>query len=205
MIFVNVYQEITLLPSGENTCQFLWEKLFQQIHLALVSNKITKNVSRNGSEQTDDVSEYGLSFPLYDEQLNALGCKLRVFAESTEKLEKLDLFHWLEKFLDYCQCTSLLKVPQEIGHARFRRKQFVTNIERMARRRAKRKQESIEQALDYYKDVHLEVTKLPYIYVQSLSSKKLFPLFIEWELVEHEISGDFTCYGLSDTATVPWF
>jgi len=205
VIGVKVYQQITLLPSEEIPCHFLWEKLFQQIHLALVENKATRRDANGGNEQTAEYLEYGLSFPQYDVQLNALGSCLRVFAANREKLEKLDLFRWLERLQDYCRCTSIEAVPQKTGYARFKRRQFHTNVERMARRRAKRKQESYELALAYYSGYNEQLTRLPYIFMNSLSGKRRFPLFIEREMVTHEEHGEFSCYGLSNNATVPWF
>ena len=202
---MKAYQEITLRPSEEIPCHFLWEKLFQQVHLALVESKTTTEIMINGKEFSIDSSEYGLSFPQYDSQLNALGCKLRVFARTDEKLEQLKLLQWMERLLDYCNFSSIETVPDDTGYACFYRKQFLTNVERMARRRAKRKNEPFEQALTYYSGFNDELTRLPFVHVQSLSKNKRFPLFIGYELVNDGQQGDFNCYGLSKTATVPWF
>jgi CRISPR-associated endonuclease Csy4 len=55
--------------------------------------------------------------------------------------------------------------------------------------------------------------KLPFINVESQESKKQaaqgvscqFLLFIEKTLFDEAVNGKFDCYGLSKTATVPWF
>jgi len=202
---MQAYQEIKLFPSEDIPCHFLWEKLFQQVHLALVENKYVTSNSKNGSDRIVEYSEYGVSFPQYDTQLNALGCRLRVFASNEKKLKQLDLIRWIDRLQDYCLCTSIEPVPQNIKYARFIRRQFRTNIERMARRRAKRQQETYEQALAYYKGFNDQLTRLPYIFMNSLSGKQRFPLFIQKEMTEAEERGEFSCYGLSKTATVPWF
>jgi len=199
------YQEITLLPSDEIPCNFLWEKVFQQVHLALVETKTCSSGLGNGSSQVGDYSEYGLSFPKYDQQLNALGCKLRVFADNESKLASLDLQRWLDRLLDYCRLSAMDTVPQGFGHARFSRRQLIGNIKKLARRRAKRKQESYEQALEYYQGLKPKCTRLPYIHVNSLSGQRRFPLFIGFDMAEEYQEGKFSCYGLSSTATVPWF
>ena len=36
---MNYYREITILPNADISFYFIWQKLYQQIHLALVENK----------------------------------------------------------------------------------------------------------------------------------------------------------------------
>jgi len=199
------YQEITLLPSEEVPGHFLWEKIFQQVHLALVERKSSRLVSRNGRDETVDYSEYGVSFPQYEQNLNALGIKLRVFAPTRDKLELLCLSKWLERLQDYCRCGPIETVPEDVEYVRFQRQRFVSNRERLARRRAKRKGESYEDALAYFSSLNEQSTRLPFIYLDSLSGKQRFPLFIDMKKAESVVEGEFSCYGLSKTATVPWF
>ena len=88
----------------------------------------------------------------------------------------------------------------------FSRKQFKTNISRLARRRAKRHNESFEEALKFYASFDDEQTKLPFINVKSLSKEEQFRLYIEYEVNNKATIGEFNCYGLSkSSATVPWF
>ena len=88
----------------------------------------------------------------------------------------------------------------------FKRKQLDTNIERMARRRMKRKGETIDQAMKHLTGFIDKESNLPFINMKSLSENKTFRLFIEREIVEQPKAGLFTCYGLSKkTTTVPWF
>ena len=66
------YCEITLLPNPEVNLNFLWSKVFQQIHLGLV-------------EMQDEQRRVpiGISFPEYviGEKYSVLGDKLRLFAQ----------------------------------------------------------------------------------------------------------------------------
>ena len=49
------YQQISLMPTADIGLYFLWQKVYQQIHLALVENK-----------SSDNVSAIGVSFPEYN-------------------------------------------------------------------------------------------------------------------------------------------
>jgi CRISPR-associated endonuclease Csy4 len=199
---MNHYQEITLIPDAETNLGFLWEKVYQQTHLALVENK---NITGG--------SDVGVSFPQYGDKNFPAGTKLRLFAKTVTQLQQLNIQKWLNRLTDYTHITSIKDVPTSgTQFAIFRRRQFMTNPYRLAKRRAKRKGESIEQALEHYSNFNDKETKLPYINMVSLSSedKNRFRLFIEREIVENSSEAVFSCYGLSSRdkakqASVPWF
>ncbi|MBT3716384.1 MAG: type I-F CRISPR-associated endoribonuclease Cas6/Csy4 [Deltaproteobacteria bacterium] len=199
---MDYYQEITIIQNVEANLGFLWEKVFQQVHLALTENKTET-----------DTSEVGVSFPEYKQGNFPLGAKLRLFAQTEKQLQQLNLLKWLNRLSDYTHSTSIREVPESVKQfAVFSRKQFNTNPLRLAKRRAKRKGESLEQALEYYSSFKDKETKLPFINMVSLSSKQKnrFRLFVEMELVNNPSGGVFNCYGLSCSysgkpATVPWF
>ena len=196
------YQEITLLPDAETGIYFLWQKIFQQIHFAFVNIKNAEN----------KVS-VGISFPEYvnsaNPSKNQLGTKLRLFAETNEELEKLNIEKYLARFSDYVHIIKprLIPQPRIQGYAVFSRWSVDLNPERLARRYAKRNNISFEEALDHYKNFK-EKDKPPYIQLKSLSGKRDFRLYISKKVVEQPKSGLFTCYGLSlsdSYATVPLF
>lgn len=214
------YQDITLLPDAETNLGFLWHKVYQQVHLALVERKKT-----NGN------SDIGVSFQEYGSKNFPLGSKLRLFAPTKLQLEQLDIGKWLSRFRDYAHYTSIKEVPIQVDtFVRFKRIQFDTSIERLARRRSKRKGETFEEAMNHFSAVksrgkensiiHIHYSddkraftsnpkekesKKPFILVHSLSKNKRFKLFIEKEEVKKAEIGEFSCYGLGKTATVPWF
>ena len=188
------YCDITLLPDAEANLGFLWQKVYQQIHLALVENKVGENHSL-----------VAVSFPEYGSKAFPLGSKLRLLAEEATWLEGLNLSKWLNRLSDYCHYTSIKPIPAVTEYAGFRRKQFSSNVERLARRRAKRKSESYEQALAHFDGFENEQSKLPYINLKSLSKGEQWRLIIEKEVNLSVVAGSFNCYGLSITATVPWF
>ena len=189
------YLDITLLPNAEASLGFLWHKVYGKLHLALVEQQ-----TANGN------SAIGVSFPEYGNKNFPLGAKLRLFAPTQLQLQNLDMGKWSSGLTDYSHYTSIKKVPLNVTNfARFSRKQLKTNMDRLARRRAKRKNEPFEQALKHFYGFKDHESKLPFVSMNSLSKKERFRLFIEKEMVEQEEFGEFTCYGLSKGATVPWF
>ncbi|MCG6202243.1 type I-F CRISPR-associated endoribonuclease Cas6/Csy4 [Psychromonas antarctica] len=198
---MSYYIDITLLPDTEISLGFIWQKVFQQVHIAFAENKTSEGNSA-----------IAVSFPHYtltgDKNTEfPLGNKLRIFAPSEALLEQLAITNWLKRLSDHTHITSIKSVPEKVSEfVCVKRKQCKTNLSRLARRRAKRKSESFEQALQYYASFNDEETKLPFINVNSLSKNEQFRLFISQTHVNEEVSGEFTCYGMSkETATVPWF
>ncbi len=190
------YIEITLLPNEEIPLYFLWEKLYQQLHLAFVETKDSRNKVA-----------IGVSFPKYDNTLHNLGCKLRLFAPSNADLENLNIRKWLSRLSDYVHITSIREVPNKIlGYAHFKRIQLKSNNARLARRKAKREGISLDAAQDFYKRYKEVYSNAPFVRIKSLSSDKQFRLLIE--KIDTDKAGDnggFSTYGLSSTTTVPLF
>lgn len=189
------YQDITILPDIETSTGFILQKIYSQLHLTLVEMK-----TENGN------SNVAVSFPDYANTSFPPGNKLRLFSTDKAQLQKLDISRCLSRLSDYMHCTSIKEVPLRIDkHALFKRVQFDTSLERLARRRSRRKNESYEQAIKHFHGFKEQESELPYINVRSLSNDKRFRLFIRQEIVDEESQGEFNCYGLSKTATVPWF
>lgn len=196
---MNYYVDIKLIADVEITLGFIWKKLYAQIHLALVEVRNEKNLV-----------SFGLSFPNYKESDFPLGNSLRIFAKNKEALEKLGLNRWLMRLDDYMVLGDIKEVPLNVKeYVSFSRKQFKMNKERLARRQAKRKNISYEEALKNYANFDEEKkkknNKLPYVNVKSLSSNKEMKIFIEKSETKEYKDGLFSTYGLSKESTVPWF
>jgi CRISPR-associated endonuclease Csy4 len=69
----------------------------------------------------------------------------------------------------------------------------------------KRKGGTLEDALAHYAGFNDKQSKLPFVNIQSLSKGQQFRLFIDQDILVQAESGEFNCYGLGKTATVPWF
>jgi CRISPR-associated endonuclease Csy4 len=197
------YLDITLLPDAEANLGFLWQKVFQQVHIALVDNKIA-----------DNESVVALSVVGYGDKTFPLGNKLRLLGASEDILQKLDIHRWLNRLRDYCHISSIKTVPADVKqYARFNRKNM-KSIQKKARRRALHLAKPYDEVLAYLiEEGKSKECKLPFISVESQESKKQaeqgvscqFLLFIEQVLFDEAVNGKFDCYGLSKTATVPWF
>jgi CRISPR-associated endonuclease Csy4 len=184
------------MTDTEITLGFVWKKLYAQIHLALVEVR-----------NEDNLVSVGLSFPNYSKD-RFLGDTLRIFSFTKEELDSLALNKWLSKLMDYLSISELKEVPTDVTKfVSFRRKQFKTNTERLARRQAKRKNISYEEALKNYEnfDEEKKKTKLPYINVKSLSSDREMKVFIQKSEEKENKNGLFSTYGLSSESTVPCF
>jgi CRISPR-associated endonuclease Csy4 len=189
------YREISLLPNADIALYFIWQKLFQQLHLALAENK-----------SGDKASAIGVAFPGYDAVKFILGTKLRLFAENEQLLEQMQCEKWLNRLSDYVHVSSIKPVPERVtGHACFMHIKLKGNKEKLARRRAKRKGETLQQSLGHFADYEEPQSKLPFINMTSQTNGQHFRLFIEKQAKEQTQTGSFSCYGLSNTTTVPLF
>ncbi|MDY0184849.1 MAG: type I-F CRISPR-associated endoribonuclease Cas6/Csy4 [Desulfuromonadaceae bacterium] len=195
------YQDVTLLRDARIDLYDFWQKLYQQIHIALAENK-------NG----DSTSSIGVSFPEYNAAEFSLGIKLRLFAEGVDALEKFKCEQWLSRLIDYVHIGKIMPVPETVqGYACFRQVKTKGSNEKLARRRAKRLGINYADALAYFKDTNTRKTsenkhsKLPYIHMHSETNGHQFRLFIDLKIEDQEKPGTFSCYGLSNASTVPMF
>ena len=189
------YIEVSLIPNADISVYFLWKKLYQQIHLALAENKSEENESKIGA-----------AFPGYDGERFLLGTKLRLFAEEEQALKDMQCEKWLNRLRDYVRLKSIATVPEKLlGHACFKHVKLKGSKEKLARRRAKRKGETLQQALVHFENYKEQHTKLPYINTTSQTNKQRFRVFIEKQLTDQPRTGLYSCYGLSHTTTVPLF
>lgn len=189
------YQELTLLLQEDIDLYFIWHKLYQQLHLALVENKTG-----------DNASAIGVAFPEYNADEYYLGTKLRLLSENDNLLEQLHCEKWLNRLRDYVYVSQIKPVPEKLtGYACFKHKKLKGNKEKLARRRAKRKGESFEQALAHYANYEDEQSKLPFINMISQTNGENFRIYIEKQNYEVPCEGTFSCYGLSNKSTVPLF
>lgn len=196
------YQEITLIDQAEISPYFIWSKFYTQLHIAFAEIK-----------DTNDKVNIGVSFPQYifeekteDKNVKvSLGKKLRLFAQNEADLAKLDIKKWLDRLTDYVHVTSIREVPENIkSYAIYKRKQVKTNAERLARHRVKRGDIGFDEALARYRHV-VTTTDLPFIQMKSLTSDKMFKLFIEKQSIGQSETQIFSTYGLSSESSVPEF
>lgn len=184
----------------------LLSKCYMQLHLAFV-------------EQKDEHNKvlFGVSFPEYhfddNKQFGMLGTKLRIFSDSESELQALNLSNWLNRLLDYVHISSIREVPKSIkSYATYSRKQF--KGEKRLEERFNQKVEhcsklhhiSLEEAQKRYEKRSPDPISLPFIQLESLTTKQSFRLFIERRLFDEPTAKNvFSTYGLSTESTVPEF
>ena len=195
---MNHYIEITIIPNAEISPHYIWSKLYAQVHLALVEIK-----------DTNEQVAVGVSFPEYQvSEKNGIvfgwiGTKLRLFAADVVTLERLDLNQWLTRLSDYVHQSSMREVPATATPIQVNRYRPPASMGNLARRMAKRKGCSVEDALAYYQTLKQDKKDLPFIMLQSLGGQQSFSLCIEQKPCEQIMQGAFNTYGLSGKATVP--
>jgi len=193
------YQELTLIPDAEISLNFLWSKVYPQIHLALVETKTPENHSK-----------MGVTFPKYQNtpERKTLGNKLRIFSPDTNNLQNLNLTKWLHTLDDYVHLTSIKEVPDNIKtHASFYRIQKRKTNAQKAYNTAQRLGIPYEKALAHLQGRDETQPQAPFIHMKSLSSKHSYRLMIGKKItnLNDPQSKEFNTYGLSSKASLPLF
>jgi CRISPR-associated endonuclease Csy4 len=189
---VDYFQEITIISSAEIPISFLWSKIYMQLHLCFVANK-------DNSEKIP----YGLSFPEYGKQ--GLGRKIRIFGETQESLQQLNIAQGLHRLQDYVALTAIRMVPKHRAktfaiYSRFHKE---NNPQQKAKRYANRHHVSYDEAIKLFKEpANIDY---PYVQMRSLTNQHKFSLFITRTIAEKELYKGFSIYGLSSESTVPEF
>ncbi|MCF1162553.1 type I-F CRISPR-associated endoribonuclease Cas6/Csy4 [Yersinia pseudotuberculosis] len=181
------YLDIRVLPDPEFSAQTLLEALFAKLHRALVAT-IPGRV--------------GVSFSTAGK---TLGSQLRLHGSRGDLLE-LQSAGWLKGLQDYCECSEILPVPADVKHRTIRRVQVKSSAQRLRRRSVSKGWLTEEQARLRIPDSHDKRCDLPFLRLKSRSSEQYFLLFIEQGTLQASATtGEFSAYGLSVNATIPWF
>ncbi len=184
---MNNYIDIKILPDTEFSSSLLMNALFAKLHRAMVEA---------------GHSEVGVSFP---QAQKTLGDTVRLHG-SQGALERLMAIGWLKGLTDYTCVTAITAVPGNCKHRVVKRVQAKSCVERMYRRSVKKgwlTAEEAETRMNAGKDQQL---KLPFVQLKSRSTEQSFRLFIQQgKILDSPVAGEFSAYGVSDVATIPWF
>ncbi|MQM40071.1 CRISPR-associated endonuclease Cas6f/Csy4 [wastewater metagenome] len=152
-----------------------------------------------------DADDIGISFPAHQTDPRTLGDVLRLHG-TANRLHALTGLRWLTGMRDHVDHGGIRAVPDGAAHRVVRRRQYKTNAERLRRRRMRRHGETYEQACAQVPDSVERRVATPFVTVRSSSTGRAFSLFIEHgDCSPDPVPGAFSTYGLSRTATVPWF
>lgn len=184
------YIDIRLRPDPEFSSTLLMGALFGKAHRALV---------RAGG------GKIGVSFPGHAISPRTLGDCLRLHGEKAE-LESLMKLQWLTGMADHVRMSEVAHIPDGTSYRVVRRIQAKTNAERLRRRYAQRHQVTEEEARHLIPSSVEQKVQLPYLSIRSQSTGQEFSLFVEHMPPKTEsVAGEFNSYGMSTTATIPWF
>jgi CRISPR-associated endonuclease Csy4 len=206
------YQEIRVPFQAGLSVGSLMSLAMNQIHLDLVR-----------IAQGEQLCKVGISFPGYGEssspranvsnadsiepRLPPIGDRIRLFARAHSCLEELGVAKSLARFSDYFAIGEIRPLKRKnIGWSIFKRIQPAGSPERLARRRVKRLGGSLDEAMEHFSGMNQSLLRLPYLDMQSHSSRKRFRLFIERKAaVAAPDRWEFSTYGLSASVGVPDF
>jgi len=184
------YIDIALLPDPEFSAPMLMNALFAKLHRGLVDH---------------GGGDIGVSFPEVGGKTLALGSKLRLHGNATS-LDLLMQNGWTQGMRDHIVLIEPRPIPTIVQHRVVRRVQAKSSPERLRRRLMSRKRIGAEDAQAVIPDSSAERLTLPYLEMSSRTTGQRFRLFIDHLALQSvPVSGSFSAYGLSNTATVPWF
>ncbi|MEW5560012.1 type I-F CRISPR-associated endoribonuclease Cas6/Csy4 [Enterobacter asburiae] len=181
------YLEIRVLSDPEFGEEMLMAALMAKLHRAL------------GARGKGDI---GVSFP----QVNIKpGDRLRVHGTAVG-LQELEATNWRKGLNDYVICSGIQNVPINALWRTVSRVQPKGNPERLMRRSVRKGWMTQEEAERRLQTMSPSTLTLPFLQMKSLSNNNPFRLFIRHgEITEHQVTGEFSSYGLSAVATIPWF
>lgn len=180
------YDDIILLPDPEFPVTVLMNAVYTKLHKALhdLGGKCI-----------------GVSFP---KSKKTLGSLLRLHGSESD-LQQLRQLDWLGGMNGYCQTGPIRVVPDGSKHRRVSRQQ-PTMSQAKLKRLLQRGSISELEAEQYREKMASQRLNGPYIELQSASNGHKHRRYIEFgPLLDNPILGEFDHFGLSKTATVPWF
>lgn len=184
------YLDIHLRPDPEFPAHQLMAALYAKLHrvLALVQARTV-----------------GVSFPGYKAVPATLGSTLRLVGPQLDLIRLME-HDWLKGMRDHTEVMPVVAVPADAVHRSLRRVQAKSSPERLRRRQMRRHGLTDEQARERVPDSATEFLNLPFVMLASASTGQTFRLYLRLgAVVPCAEAGTFNAYGLSASATTPWF
>ena len=184
---MDYYLDIQVQPDLEISAPALMNNLFAKFH-------------RNMAQAM--LGEIAVSFPKYN---RTLGDVLRLHGREAI-LNQLMTRPWLKGLRDYTKVSAVCKVPADIKGYRSVYRVQKKSVNNRRKRSVAKGWLSEEEALHRIPDDTQQVLKLPFLQFKSLSSHQNIRVYVALgELLSEQRIGYINSYGLSRTATVPWF
>lgn len=183
---MNAFFDIQILENQEIPTSTILNQVFETFH---------KNLVRVG------IGDIAVSFPKYGDRL---GSVLRVHA-TQDRLQALMNLHWLDQYADYVMVSEIKSIPADCKYRTFFRVQK-KSPQNIRKRAIKRGIMTESEARRLIPDSAQDFLSLPFISLTSASTGQRLCLYIATGDVQMLSQGGiFSSYGLSKTATVPWF
>lgn len=180
------YIEVLLLTNPELPLPILMNALFSKFHKALCDLHST---------------DIGVSFP---KRRQSLGNLMRIHGTST-MLIKFQKLNWIGPMAGYCKIGDILPVPPQVKYCTVFRKQPTMSPAKL-RRLIKRGSIAEDETNRYKSKMISKGLAEPYIELTSSSTEHKHRRYIALgPLQDKPVEGSFDQFGLSSTATVPWF
>ncbi len=183
---MNYYFDIKLNPDSEMPLNQLLNVVYTKFHKALY-----------------DLSSQsiGVSFPRYN---IILGNVVRVHGDA-KALENLREINWLGGISGYCDVITIKQVPHNVQYRTISRVQPNMSLSDL-RRLTKRHSISEGVVKEYKAKMFSKGLDNPFVELDSGSSGNKYRRYFQFGvLLDEPIQGIFDQFGLSKTATVPWF
>lgn len=183
---MNFYVDILIKPDAEMRLNVLLNSIYTKLHKTLCDLRVTS---------------IGISFPKYKV---TLGNVLRIHGDKTA-LNDLQSLDWLGGMSGYCNVSKIAPVPDGVKFRNVSRIQATMSQSKL-NRLLKRGSITEEEAKNYRAKMFTRGLDNPYVELVSGSSGHKHRRYIKFgELLDAPVAGSFDQFGLSKTATVPWF
>lgn len=193
---MNYYLDIKIIADEEVPIYFIRNKIYSKLHKALNTLK-SKAI--------------GVSFPNFRVKL---GDVIRMHS-SKEKLDDLQALDWLGGLSGYCEMSDILPVPKTVeGYRIVSRKQPTMTLKKLEKRVLYQQANGVLKTdgdvknyeRQYKEKMYASSLDNPYLELQSNSNLHKHRRFIQLGAISSVSSmGEFDQFGLSKTASIPWF
>jgi CRISPR-associated endonuclease Csy4 len=179
------YFDITLNADAEMPLNVLCNLIYTKLHKALYDLSSTA---------------IGISFPNHK---ILLGNVIRLHGCASE-LEELGT-EWIGGLKGYCRITEIREVPKNTQFRTISRKQTTMSASAL-RRLMKRGSIPQDDIKEYRAKMYSKGINNPFVEIVSCSNGRKYRRYIQFgEILADPASGTFDYFGLSKTATIPWF
>lgn len=181
------YIEIQIQPDAEMRENVLLNKVYTKFHKALWTMKST---------------DIGVSFPKFTTRL---GDVIRIHS-GEKQLHALQAMKWLGGLSGYCAVSTIHQKPANNVKYRVISRKQANMTQAKLRRLIKRGSISQEGVKKYKGKMFRQSLDAPFLELQSYSNGQKHRRYIDFgDIVSNPTNGIFDSFGLSKSATIPWW